>query len=197
MTTLRQLNRATLARQMLLERKALSAPAAIELLGGLQAQLAQAPFIGLWTRLQDFARSDLAHAIEKRQVVKATWLRATLHLCTAADYLRFRTTLQGALAAAASDIASRRGADFDRDALLAAARSFLEERPRTFAEISSMVSERWPDHDVGAMRYTIRTHLPLVQVPVAGGWSYPGNPQFTLAESWLDRPSPLKSSYGS
>jgi hypothetical protein len=47
-----------------------------------------------------------------------------------------------------------------------------------------------PDTDVGAMRYTVRTHLPLVQVPVSSGWSYPGNPKFTLAETWLGKPIP-------
>ena len=66
---LRELNRATLARQMLLERETLSAPAAIERLVGLQAQLASAPYVGLWTRLRDFRREDLAQEIENRKVV--------------------------------------------------------------------------------------------------------------------------------
>ncbi|MCC6801463.1 MAG: AlkZ family DNA glycosylase, partial [Anaerolineae bacterium] len=45
-----------------------------------------------------------------------------------------------------------------------------------------------PDIDIGSIRYTVRTHLPLVQVPVATGWSYPGSPQFTLADAWLGKP---------
>lgn len=53
-----------------------------------------------------------------------------------------------------------------------------------------MLSELMPDCDVGALRYTVRTHLPLIQVPVSSGWSYPGNPKFTLAEAWLDKPTP-------
>jgi len=91
---LREINRATLARQMLLERETLPAPAAVERLVGLQAQFASAPYVGLWTRLRDFRREDLAQEIENRKVVKATLMRATLHLCTADDYLRFRTALK-------------------------------------------------------------------------------------------------------
>ncbi|HEV2460389.1 MAG TPA: winged helix DNA-binding domain-containing protein [Ktedonobacterales bacterium] len=185
--TLRDLNRATLARQMLLERTSLPVTDAIERLGGMQAQLNSAPFVGVWTRLQDFGRAQLAEAIERRAVMKATWLRATLHLLTAADYARFRTTLAPALAGAADSIIERRGVQFDREAVLAAARRFIAEQPRTFAEISAMLSALLPEEDVGAMRYTVRTHLPLVQVPSPGGWSYPSQPAFALAEPWIGR----------
>jgi hypothetical protein len=182
---LRELNRATLARQTLLERESLSAPAAVERLVGLQAQLASAPYVGLWTRLQDFRREDLAQEIENRKVVKATMMRATLHLCTAEDYLRFRTALKPLLIGASGAIAKRRDADFDLEKVLKAARKFIGEKPRTFAEISDMLTKLMPDHDVGAMRYSVRTHIPLVQVPINTGWSYSNKPEFTLAESWI------------
>jgi winged helix DNA-binding protein len=185
---LRELNRATLARQMLLGREAISVTAAIERLAGLQAQLASAPYVGLWTRLPDFQREDLAKEIENRKVVKATMMRATLHICTADDYARFRTTLKPLLIGAASEIAKRRGGDFDMDKILKAARKFIGAKPRTFAEISDMLTELMPDHDVGAMRYSVRTHIPLVQVPIDTGWSYSNKPEFTLAESWIGRP---------
>ncbi len=184
---LRELNRATLARQMLLERETLPVPAAIERLVGLQAQLALPPFIGLWTRVRDFRRENLADLIESRVVIKATLMRATLHLLTAEDYLRFRAALQPVLLGAASAIARQRGEDFDLDKVLKAARRYIGEKPRTFAEISEMVTKLMPEHDVGAMRYSVRTHLPLVQVPVNSGWSYPNKPEFTLAESWIGR----------
>jgi hypothetical protein len=189
---LRELNRATLARQMLLDREALPVPAAIERLVGLQAQLAQPPYIGLWTRLRDFRREALARLIENRIVIKATLMRATLHLFTAEDYLRFRTTLQPVLTGAGNAIAKRRGGDFDPEKLLTAARRYIEEKPRTFSEISDMVTKLMPGQDVGAMRYTVRTHLPLVQVPITGGWSYSNKPEFTLAESWIGRPISTK-----
>jgi hypothetical protein len=184
---LRELNRATLARQILLARETISATTAIERLVGLQAQLASAPYVGLWTRLSDFRREDLAKEIENRKVVKATMMRATLHLCAADDYARFRTALKPLLIGAASEIAKRRGGDFDMDKVLKAARNFIGEKPRTFAEISDMLTALMPDHDVGAMRYSVRTHIPLVQVPINTGWSYSNKPEFTLAESWIGR----------
>ncbi len=185
---LRELNRATLARQMLLKREPLSVPAAVERLAGLQAQLPVAPYVGLWTRLRDFSREDLAGAIEDRKIVKATLMRATLHLCTADDYLRFRTTLQPMLSGAAEAIVKQRGGNFDSKKLLAEARRYIGEKPRTFAEISEWAVKLMPGQDVGALRYTVRTNLPLVQTPIATGWSYSAKPEFTLAESWIGQP---------
>jgi hypothetical protein len=191
--TLRELNRTTLARQMLLERAALPVTVAVSRLVGLQAQLAQAPYAGLWTRLAGFRRADLADAIAARTVVKATLMRATLHLCTAEDYLWLRGTLQPALDLAFESVIKKRGLDLDYGQIVAAGQRYLAGGPRTFAEITAMFEELMPDADVGAMRYAVRTRLPLVQVPVEGGWSYPGNPQFTLAETWLGRPIPVEA----
>jgi hypothetical protein len=186
--TLRSLNRATLARQLLLDRAAIPVPDAVERLVGLQAQLPAAPYVGLWTRLRDFQRDDLARLIEGRGVVKATLMRATLHLATAKDYPWLRTTLQPAMIYAAETIAKQRDSgDLNVPALVAMAQEYIAEKPRTFEEISSMLAERMPGRDVGALRYTIRMRLPLVQVPINSGWSYPGKPTFTLAELWLGR----------
>ena len=82
----RELNRALLARQLLLKRAALTPAAAIERLAGLQAQFSPAPYIGLWSRLAMFAIADLESALEARTVVKATLMRGTLHLVSATDY---------------------------------------------------------------------------------------------------------------
>ena len=188
--TLRELNRTTLARQLLLERASLPVSAAVERLVGLQAQLALPPYVGLWTRLHDFRRESLACQIEDRVILKATLMRATLHLFTAADYLLLRGTLQPALDNASKAISRQRGATFDLEAVIAAARHYIAEQPRTFAEISAMFAELMPGTDIGPIRYAVRTHLPLVQVPVSSGWSYPGNPRFTLAELWLGQPIP-------
>lgn len=188
--TLQELNRATLARQMLLERDSIPVPAAIEKLVGLQAQLPVAPYVGLWTRLNDFKREHLAELIENRQVVKATLMRSTLHLVTTEDYLRLRATLQPVLTSAFEAVLKKRADGIDIPRLVEATREYLTEQPRTFAEISDMLSELMPDGDVGAMRYGVRTHLPLIQVPIEAGWSYPGNPKFTLAEAWLGKAIP-------
>ncbi|NJM06018.1 winged helix DNA-binding domain-containing protein [Candidatus Gracilibacteria bacterium] len=186
--SLRALNRATLARQLLLTRADLPAIEAIEHLIGMQAQLAMPPFVGLWSRLANFQRAELAELLAERQVVRATLMRATLHLISTHDYVKFRTTIQPVLDAAGADIATRRGgAAFDRMQLLQLAYDFIAAQPRTFAEISAMLAAALPEHDIGALRYTVRTQLRLLQVPTGGEWSYPGNPAFTLAEPWLGR----------
>ncbi len=84
--TLRELNRALLARQLLLGRARLDPVKAIERLGALQAQWPRAPYVGLWSRLEKFERDDLEAALRRGRVVKATLMRGTLHLATAADY---------------------------------------------------------------------------------------------------------------
>jgi len=87
--TLRELNRATLARQLLLERRKLSPTAAIERLVGMQAQWPPAPYVGLWTRLAAFRRETLERAVRRGDVLKPTLMRGTLHLVTARDYPTF------------------------------------------------------------------------------------------------------------
>jgi hypothetical protein len=91
--TLRELNRATLARQLLLERRRLAVPAAVERLAGLQAQWPPAPYVGLWSRVAGFRRETLERAVRDGRVVKATVMRSTLHLVTRRDYPLFWTAL--------------------------------------------------------------------------------------------------------
>ncbi|MBD0330383.1 MAG: winged helix DNA-binding domain-containing protein [Thermoleophilia bacterium] len=85
--TARELNRATLARQLLLRRERLPVGRAVERLCALQAQYSPSPYLALWSRLEGFERDALTHALERRQVVKATLFRMTLHLFSARDYL--------------------------------------------------------------------------------------------------------------
>jgi len=184
---LRELNRATLSRQMLVARQAISVPAVLDALVGLQAQAAPAPYVGLWTRVRDFERADLAGPIEDRSVVKAAWIRGTLHLVTADDYAAHRSTLQPMLTQGFDDIAKRRGPGVDVGKVVTAARKFFGAEPHTFAELSAWLTERYPDDDVGSLRHAVRMHLPIVQVPIETGWSYPGKPQFTLADDWLGK----------
>lgn len=91
--TLRELNRATLARQLLLERKRLSPTAVIERLVGMQAQWPAAPYVGIWTRTTTFRAEQLERALASASVVKATVMRQTLHLVTPRDYALLRSAL--------------------------------------------------------------------------------------------------------
>jgi hypothetical protein len=91
--TLRELNRATLARQLLLERKRLSPTAVIERLVGMQAQWPSAPYVGIWTRTTSFRRNALERELAKGTILKANVMRATLHLVTRRDYGLIRSAM--------------------------------------------------------------------------------------------------------
>ena len=186
--TLRELNRATLARQMLLQRENSSPLEAVDRLVALQAQVTSPPYVGLWTRLHDFGREDLTRLMLERQVVRATLMRATLQLMTADDYLLLRPALQPALTRSMRSIAGKRLEGLDLDRLIGTARGFFEAEPRTFADLRPLLSELEPDRDPSALAYAVRTMLPLVQVPSGGVWGYSGKAPFTTPERWLGQP---------
>jgi Winged helix DNA-binding domain len=94
--TQRELNRALLARQLLLERARTPLPRALERIGGIQAQYAPAMYIGLWSRLDGFERDALTRALQRRSVVQGTLLRATIHLVSARDYWPFAVAVRRA-----------------------------------------------------------------------------------------------------
>ena len=131
----RALNRATLARQYLLDRAPVTAIDAIEHLGGMQSQAPLAPYVGLWTRLQDFTPDELSALTEQREVVRPHLMRNTVHLVSARDCLDW-PALFYPLHAARFSAQFRRGmTGVDRDALLRQAKRLLEEQPRTRGEL--------------------------------------------------------------
>jgi hypothetical protein len=188
--TLRELNRATLERQMLLRRWKLTAAAAIERLVGMQAQAPHPPYIGLWTRLEDFHPEELANLITDRRAVRIALMRNTIHLVTARDCLALRPLVQPVfdrhLSANRAHGAAIEGVDIE--ALVAAGRALLEERPRTAKELGELLRERWPDRDPASLARAIRHLLPLVQVPPRGVWGRSGRAAHTTAEAWLGCP---------
>ncbi len=186
--TLRQLNRATLARQLLLEREKTPALRAIERLAGLQAQLARPPFIGLWSRLEGFRREELLKLLQRREVVRATLMRGTLHLLSAKDYLALRASLQPGLDRGMASILRERAERLDVTQLAEEARAFFEEEPRTFEALRDHLMTLHPQGDERAMGYSVRLRLPLVQVPTESDWGYPGTADFAVAETWLGKP---------
>lgn len=181
----RQLNRALLARQMLLAREGTTALGAVERLAGLQAQLARPPFVGLWTRLEGFRRGDLLELMNRREVVRATAMRGTLHLMTTADYLGLRGALQPMLSRGMQSILRERATALDLRVLEEEARAFFGGAPATFDALRDHLKAKHPEGDERAMAYAIRMHLPLVQVPTGTAWGFPAAADFAVAESWL------------
>lgn len=186
--TLRQLNRATLQRQLLLQRHALSVLAATERVAGWQSQIPNPPYIGLWTRLEAFERAELTTLMEQRQIVRAALMRSTLQLMTAADHQHFQQVLQPALSRALRAFFGQRARSLDIEKLVRAARPFIEAEPRTTGEIRAFLEALEPAADGDAMAYAVRNHLPLVQVPPGGTWGAGSRAAYTTAEAWLGQP---------
>ncbi|HET8617462.1 MAG TPA: winged helix DNA-binding domain-containing protein [Acidimicrobiales bacterium] len=185
----RALNRALLARQMLLDRSATPVEDALEALVGVQAQAPDAPYVGLWSRLAGFHPDDLGDALVERRAVRTPLMRATLHLVTAPDALALRPVVQPGLARsfAGSPFAGLL-AGVDLDALHAAARDLLDERPRTHPDLARLLGERWPGHDANALAYAVTYLLPLVQVTPRAVWGSTGPAAWACTGTWLAVP---------
>lgn len=182
----RALNRALLGRQSLLERSRESVPAMVERLLGLQGQAPNPPYLGLWTRLRDFALDDLTAAMQAREVVRATMMRGTLHLVSAQDYRRLRPVLQPVLqrlslqsgharALQGLDLATLRRAGFEA----------LRAQPLSATALGEALRAHWPDHDANALASLVRGAEPLVHVPPAGLWDSHKPACFATAIDWL------------
>lgn len=187
--TRRALNRATLARQLLLERTVMPAAEVVELLVGMQAQIPTNPYIALWARLETFRPDELGELITSRRALRATMMRGTLHLATARDYRWIRPLLQPTLQRLfqTGSPFGRRLAGVDIDAVTAAGLELLA-RPRPTAQLGRALAERWPDHDPTSLAYAVQYLSPLVQIPPRGVWGASHRPTWAPAEGWLGEP---------
>jgi hypothetical protein len=184
----RDLNRALLARQLLLERRPQTAEATIRHLVAMQAQEPPSPHIGLWTRLDPFDPAELDGLLTSRRAVRGWLMRGTLHLATAADYLALRPLLapvseRGLMAG------FRRVLDgTDLAALTTQARALVEAEPMGAAAIGRALAPDFPDVDPRVLGYAAGYLLPLVQLPPRGIWGDRRRPLLTTAEHWLGAP---------
>ena len=189
MLTARELNRTLLERQLLLRRHRLSPPRAVERVAGVQAQWANSPYVALWSRLEGFEREQLARALKRRTLVKATLMRMTLHIVTPRDFQAFHAVFR-------EDRLDRFARELEKQApgldIAAAARGALAavgDRPALRREYFEAVGEdaRMPPGNVRAWLFwaAIQTHANLVHVPPSGMWGHSGSPVFAPAQSWL------------
>jgi hypothetical protein len=172
--TTRELNRAVLARQMLLERVRAPLPRVVERMGGIQAQYAPSAYVALWSRVEGFEREQLTHALERRTLVQATVLRGTIHIVSRRDFWPWREAVREPdrewLRRTWPQIASRDIAGARRKL-----RSALRDGPRHRDELVALLGkEGFQGADVD-----------LVRAPPSGTWENRRAHLFALAENWV------------
>ena len=175
----RALNRALLARQLLLERSTLSIAAAVEQVGGLQTQYAPSGYVGLWTRLRDFPREGLTAALEDRDVIQASLMRITIHIVSRREYWRYALGVRQARRQWALRTPAAEGRE---PAMVEAAdrlRAALADGPRWVKELGGLGTGF-----VG----NLGLWIDLVRVPPSGTWERRRADRLALAEDWVGSP---------
>jgi hypothetical protein len=172
----RRLNRALLARQLLLERSRGSLVEAVERMGGIQAQYAPSAYIGLWSRLDGFELADLTRALERRRVVQGTTMRSTIHIVSRADYWPFVEAIRRDQRARWERTHKRLIPGVDMKKATGLVRKALADGPRHRDELVALVggTSAWNGID-----------LDLVRVPPSGTWERRRADLYALAEDWV------------
>lgn len=183
--TNRQLNRATLARQMLLERSDMGIVEAVEWLLGLQAQQTHDPYIGLWSRLDGFTHEALTALIVDKHLARATTMRGTLHLHSAADLIGMRELIRPVLERMWQSNFRRRFGDNDQQKVLAAAIEVVDRKPMTAGEIGKALADRFPTAEPLAMTVLLQVRETMVQVPPTRIWGSGHAPLLMRAPKYL------------
>ena len=173
--TLRELNRALLARQLLLERRKLAVQAAVERICAIQAQWPQSPYIGLWSRLEGFRKEQLTRALAQHRVVKTQLFRITLHITSARDYPYFFAVWGPAARDRTPGVEQEK-----LEELSHRVRAVAMQRPVTQDEVEELAGE-----EMGGFRWRTRTLTPLVHLPPGGTWSHYGRTQLRAMEAVL------------
>jgi Winged helix DNA-binding domain len=173
--TLRELNRALFARQLLLERHKLGVQQAVEKLCAIQAQWPPSPYLALWSRLEGFRKEQLTRALARHKVVRSTLFRITLHITSARDYPYYAA----AFLVAARDATPRVTAE-KLEELSRRVRAAAMQAPVTHEQVEALASA-----EMGGFRWRTRTLTPLVHLPPGGTWSHYGRVQLRAMEAVL------------
>ena len=183
--TARQLNRATLARQMLLKREPLGVVEAAHRVVALQAQEPASPYIALWNRVSRFDPKDLDRAFSEHDIVKATLMRVTLHAVAATDYPDFHLAMQVTLRAARLNDGRFRRTGLtpaDAEALMPEVLEFARQ-PRTNAEAETWLDERLGVTEKPGVWWAFRQYGPIWHHPIGGPWSFGARPSYISART--------------
>jgi Winged helix DNA-binding domain len=178
----RELNRALLARQFLLERTSLPLVQTIERVGGLQTQYAPSGYIGLWSRMRNFRRGALTSALEQRRVVQGTLLRSTIHMVSARDYWLYLAATRQRRQEWWRRITRKQFGDLDMEAAAGALREHLATGPRRANELKGVLAARGlPPATWGG----VAQWLDMVRIPPSGTWEQRRADVYGLAETWV------------
>ncbi|MGW0435365.1 winged helix DNA-binding domain-containing protein [Micromonospora sp. NPDC003197] len=181
--SLRALNRAVLARQLLLRRADLPVVAAVERVLGLNAQGPNGPYVALWTRLERFAIRDLTAAIEDRSLVRSTMMRATQHLMSVPDFRLVRPVLAPLLRRVQRNAFGRRTVGVDLAGLVTEARELLADgRVLTRPELGRLLVAQRPGADAAALGWSVQYLEPLIHPAPSGTWRTYGATPFVRAD---------------
>ena len=173
--TQQALNRALLARQLLLDRQELPITEALERVGGLQTQYSPSGYVGLWTRLVAFRREALTAALEDRSVVQATLMRATIHMVAAHEFWPYAMGVRRARREWVLRVDPAGGGEGAMVAKAARIRAALADGPRTVKELGDLATGF-----VGSLLW-----VDLVRVPPSGTWERRRADRLALAEQWV------------
>ena len=183
----RSLNRATLARQLLLERSTIGPLAAVTHLVGLQAQAPWAPYHQLLCRLDGFRPDDLGQLLLARTLVRAVTMRGTIHLMTVADAAAVRPLVQAVLDRGLGSNKERREAlrGADLDAIAAAGEVLLGAEALSPGELGDRLAERFPGIVPSALATVVRNRVPTVQCTPRAVWGRSGAPRLMRFDTWV------------
>jgi hypothetical protein len=175
--TTRHLNRALLARQLLLERSRMPIEAAIEQVGGLQTQYSPSGYVGLWTRVSGFRRPDLTTALEGRTIIQATLMRTTIHMVSRREFWRYALGVRRARQEWAARLRVL-PPESELRTRSEALRAALADGPRTVRELDGLA---------GGFVGNLGLFVDLVRVPPSGTWERRRADRLALAEAWVGR----------
>lgn len=182
----RRLNRALLARQLLLGRRKLPLTRALEQIGGLQAQYAPSAYIGLWSRLEAFDRAQLTRALERRRAVQATLMRSTIHIVSAGDYWPLAAAIRRDQRQWWERIHRRLLGDVDTTVADVLVREALGSGQLRRDELLGLIKTRFDPARASAVWNGVGVEL--VRVPPSGTWERRRADLYATAEAWLGPP---------